>query len=362
MPWTFNVFTGKFDYYWQGDFGDLGDVNVGGALNQDLIWWNAVAGEWQPVTPATIAGVINLGDLGDVNLAGLADTDMLTWHLVAGEWRRISLANYLTNLLTNRGDILRMGAALAERYALGAVGQRLEAGALDPAWQWPDSLQNVGGDILTSTAAGIVTQPRQSAVSVDRIGVNQSIPGVVGAWTRINFLTENYDVQNEFNSTQKVGSATATVANHLRDTTLNQFVAGDVGKWVHNTTDNSYAIITVYNSTSDVTLSANIMTIGEGYIVYVSLFTATEAGRYLVFAKLYSLNYADGGFTGSRVYVNGVLDSTMYVISPRAGGNIYSNNICILTLAPGDEVELRAWNSEGANREIAPWLYILKLA
>ena len=66
----------------------------------------------------------------------------------------------------------------------------------------------------------------------------------------------------------RTGTATATTANHLIDTTKSQFVAGDVGKVIYNTADESEATITVYNSTSDVTLSADIMASGESYEMY----------------------------------------------------------------------------------------------
>jgi lambda family phage minor tail protein L len=60
------------------------------------------------------------------------------------------------------------------------------------------------------------------------------------------------------------GSATSTSVNHLVDTNAS-FVSGDVGKTIHNTTDNTYAVITVVNSSTNVTLSKNIMASGEAY-------------------------------------------------------------------------------------------------
>ena len=63
-------------------------------------------------------------------------------------------------------------------------------------------------------------------------------------------------------------TATATTANHLIDTIKNQFAAGDVGKTVYNSTDETTAKITTYNSPSDVTLDTNIMADGESYGIY----------------------------------------------------------------------------------------------
>ena len=64
------------------------------------------------------------------------------------------------------------------------------------------------------------------------------------------------------------GSATATTTGSLVDTSNLQFVAGDVDKVVHNTTDDTWAVITGYTSTSVLTLSKDIMVSGETYYIY----------------------------------------------------------------------------------------------
>lgn len=77
-----------------------------------------------------------------------------------------------------------------------------------------------------------------------------------------------YQVKETLYIVAKSGTATLTTTSHLIDTTKNQFVAGDVGKTVYNTTDTTTAKITVVNSSSDVTLDTNIMALGEGYEIY----------------------------------------------------------------------------------------------
>ena len=69
-------------------------------------------------------------------------------------------------------------------------------------------------------------------------------------------------------ATNKSGKATSTSANHLVDATNAQFVAGDVGKTVYNSTDETTAKITAYTSTSDVTLDTDIMASGESYYIF----------------------------------------------------------------------------------------------
>lgn len=67
---------------------------------------------------------------------------------------------------------------------------------------------------------------------------------------------------------ERSSEATTTTSNHLIDTVKNQFVAGDVGKTVYNITDDTTAVITVFNSSSDVTLDTDIMVSGEEYEIY----------------------------------------------------------------------------------------------
>ena len=85
------------------------------------------------------------------------------------------------------------------------------------------------------------------------------IPNLVKVFVR---LGDTWDVST------KNGQATATTASHLIDTTKSQFIAGDVGRSVHNKTDDTWAEITAYTSSSDLTLSADIFTVNEQYEVF----------------------------------------------------------------------------------------------
>ncbi len=74
----------------------------------------------------------------------------------------------------------------------------------------------------------------------------------------------------EANGAQKRSSTTtSTSANHLVDTggAFTSGVTVDVGDEVHNTTDDTYAYVTVVGSATDLTLSADIMTSGETYTI-----------------------------------------------------------------------------------------------
>ena len=71
-----------------------------------------------------------------------------------------------------------------------------------------------------------------------------------------------------FQVESRTGSDTAGTSGSLTDTSKGQFVAGDVGKVVHNTTDDTWAVVETFTSTSVLVLNANIMATGENYEIY----------------------------------------------------------------------------------------------
>lgn len=70
-----------------------------------------------------------------------------------------------------------------------------------------------------------------------------------------------------FTVESRYGTATGTTASHLVDS-KGQFLSTDVGKVIYNTTDDTWAVVTAYNSTTDVTISNDIMVSGESYEMY----------------------------------------------------------------------------------------------
>ena len=72
----------------------------------------------------------------------------------------------------------------------------------------------------------------------------------------------------EFNLESRRGAATSTTSDALVDATNTQFLAGDVGKWIYNQTDRTWAEVTAFVSTSQLTLSKDIMVSGEGYEMF----------------------------------------------------------------------------------------------
>jgi hypothetical protein len=78
-----------------------------------------------------------------------------------------------------------------------------------------------------------------------------------------------YIYRCEFNLESRTGTATADTANALVDTTNSQFLAGDVGKWVYNSEDRTWAVVTAYAFDHQLTLSKDIFPDGnEPYQIF----------------------------------------------------------------------------------------------
>ena len=77
-----------------------------------------------------------------------------------------------------------------------------------------------------------------------------------------------YEVRESKKTSNRTGTATATTASHLIDTTNSQFTSSDVGRTVYNSTDGTSALVTAYTSSSDITLDTDIMESGESYYIF----------------------------------------------------------------------------------------------
>ena len=73
-----------------------------------------------------------------------------------------------------------------------------------------------------------------------------------------------------FQIESRTGSDTAGTSSKLTDTNKSQFVAGDATfeKVIHNTTDDTWAVVEAQDSTSVLSISADIMASGENYEIY----------------------------------------------------------------------------------------------
>ena len=70
---------------------DIGDVNIPAPANLDFIYWDNTAGKWVNISYAnllaSIQGDTSLDELADVNAPAPADNDVLYWNDGASEWQ-----------------------------------------------------------------------------------------------------------------------------------------------------------------------------------------------------------------------------------------------------------------------------------
>ncbi len=64
-----------------------------------------------------------------------------------------------------------------------------------------------------------------------------------------------YIYRAEFNLESRRGTANGDTTNALVDSTLSQFLSSDVGKWVYNSDDRKWAVVTAYVDETQLTLS-----------------------------------------------------------------------------------------------------------
>ena len=166
-----------------------------------------------------------------------------------------------------------------------------------------------GVEAFRLSSLGILSLPKQSGAAVHQLA-NQTIP--TSLLVAVCHDTESFDNQNEFDSTVKIGAADATEAFKLHDAD-GGFAAADVGATVWNTTDGTYAIVTAFVDSGELTLATDIMANGEGYKLFRSKFTVTEAGKYLCVAKVQFESIADRNIVASYVYRNGAIVATNVV-------------------------------------------------
>jgi len=181
------------------------------------------------------------------------------------------------------------------------------------------------------------------------LGTNQSSP-TADIYATVNMDTENYDIGSNYDtSVWDSGNATDTSANHLV-AAGGAFVAGMVGYLVKNTTDTTYAYITVVNSATDVTIDKDIFVDGEGYEIKNSRFVAPIPGDYMIINSLMWNTNADHKKIVTQIAINGT--QRAFGRLETAGTEIQGANVMNrFALSKDDYVQLMAYtnNADTAN-------------
>ena len=164
----------------------------------------------------------------------------------------------------------------------------------------------------------------------------------------VDLDSEVSDVGNNFNSgTWVTGNANTDTTSHLVDTVNNQFAADMVGKRVKNVTDSTYAFITAYNSTSDLTLSADIFPDGiDEYIILVSRFVVPVDGKYAISGKVLWWNVVANTYYRTKILRNGsvIMESMIHT----SNTNFMTVPLVdIISLSKDDYLQLVATSNSG---------------
>jgi len=191
---------------------------------------------------------------------------------VEEEWSQTAILrldnfdNHFTNL-----DLKGFKAVISSGYTTSA-GDEYSPRA--PQWVMSQDLHSWRGYLVcTLSLAGMPNRLGSDKASKEYAHHSTSTKTVKSMLTEV---LDGVAVAETLEETQtqvgsKSGTATSTSAFHLVDATSPPFLATDVGRIVKNTTDTTYATITVFNSTSDVTLDNDIMASGEAYTVYATI-------------------------------------------------------------------------------------------
>jgi len=331
-------------------------------------------------------GNIELQGGADISLDDITDHMMLFWDTTNSKWVDFgggggvaahaildgSVHNDSVADAVTRGSIIYGNATPKwDELVLGAAGAVLRSDGTDLAFGHGAALQDADGDtkIQVEESAdedkirmdvagveafhlsdvGILDLVKQSATRVT-MSAAQNIP--TNTFTKVFLDTEAYDVQNEFNTTNGAGTAEAgTTGTTLHDDGV--FAGAAVGDAIWNTTDDTYTKIASVTSNDEVECTSSIFAVGETFKWYRCKYTATQAGRYLMFGKC-SWAIAEvvvDQVIAVAIYKNGAnLEQKAAHTAVAAGMSVVVS--IIVSLSAADYIELYAWHTFGSTKAI----------
>ncbi len=251
--------------------------------------------------------------------------------------------------------VVRDASARAKFAAPGASGDALIKGTRHliaelPALTTGKIWKGVGGVPAEADEAGFTSRAR---AYLNNGGAVQTLQDATFCGVFLD--TEEFDGDGEFDSTVKTGTADATETNYLRDAD-GGFEEADVGAWVWNTTDNTYAQVSTFVNSGKLGLSyidvgpIDIMASGEGYKLYRAKFTAAAAGYYLITA-LGAVSMIDATRPRYGILKNGVFAHvTVYHASFTA--YLYGNIATIIYLDDSDSVQSAVRQDTGTTQSL----------
>lgn len=129
-----------------------------------------------------------------------------------------------------------------------------------------------------------------------------------------------------FKIESRYGTASTTSANNLIDTTKGQFLTADAAdeKVVHNTTDNTYAVVLSVASTAEIGLSRDIFIANENYRIYNKRCLNNKQvyiGDMVDWEKIDSVEYPIGEKRNWRIIGNEILEIEVDTVADSNAGS-----------------------------------------
>lgn len=205
-----------------------------------------------------------------------------------------------------------------------------------------------GVEAFLLTTIGNLTLAKQASSRGYLNGAVQTLAHDV--WARVILDAEDHDIQNEFDSTLKTGAADATEANKLHDAD-GGFEAADVGAWIWNTTDNTYTTVSAFVDSGELTLAGDIMVDTEGYKLYRSKYTVTEAGNYIIIAGTGFATWTIDKRWTTGIYKNGAQIQAVSIGTP-LGSWCNAQVFIKASLSANDIITMRVKQETAVNRDL----------
>lgn len=252
------------------------------------------------------------------------------------------------------GDIIyAQDGTVLRRLAVGSNGDVLWLNGGLPAWKTPGIADN---DPLAvdDAAAASGEHARFTANGLEGIDLVSARAYQTNAQTleRIKELqvlldTENWDTGTDMDITVRTANCDATQAFKLHDAD-GGFEAGDAGATVWNTTDDTYAMVSAFVDSGELTLDTDIMVNGEGYKLFRSWFVCPDDGKYLVCGgvRFAGLGNAVTMLLSLRKNNTGIAAANTFALGAAVGAGMVTAEIMDCTA--GDKITMYTYHSDAA--------------
>jgi len=284
-----------------------------------------------------LSSAFNLDRLSDVTISSPADDEALAYDSGSGKWVNQALTDSAAIHDNVAGEI----AAITEKSVATGDDEIIINDSADANNPKSLKLKNVSG--ITTCRA--------------RVYLGTALAAKPSTWIRVPYDTVQFDAGSDFILTSVTGTADATEANKLHDADAG-FTSDLVGAAVHNTTDDTYALVTGFVDSGELTLDADIMASGETYKVYASYFLVPEDGYY---SARFAVALGPGADAGTDMHIRFLnydgatvtQKSYAFVTGANTNGWIGWSSADLLYLTVGDKIYIDIMHTSGSAVNIA---------